>query len=870
MRLSIKMVIFCLLIGVLPLAGMVGYSINTASKSLRNEAFHKLESVREARVDSLQALMESWKDDATMYAGTHGVYSALVRLRDVIFYGAKPGEPMNVKDPEFTRILRMVEQYFKPYVEVYGYEDVLLMDDTGRVVYTQRRGKDLGADLKKGRFSGMPLAKAWQKALSGKEIFVDFHAYPPEDGNPVAFYVVPLRRITGEIEGAAALRVSTKHLNTLMSSRTGMGETGYAYLVGPSGRLRSDIPGQRDYTIDASFEKGGPVMQTDTVSAALEGESGTVMTTDHLGREVLAAYAPVDVYGSSWALAAQVERSEALAAVTELEQAAMVLTAVSCVAIAFVTMLFLRFALFKPLNRLRTFADAVSGGDLEAEAKGAFSLELRQVRDAIVLMVDNLRGKMDEAERAEAEALDRANEAERALEEASEARRERLEAAEAQRQGMMQAAQMLHGIVEKMNVSSGSVSRESKNIQKDAELQRSKVGETAEAIHHLAMQIRDVAVGADQTSKEAEDARNRVSEAIGVVRNTVDAIAEVNEITSDMKQGMGTLGERAKDVGKVISVISDIADQTNLLALNAAIEAARAGEAGRGFAVVADEVRKLAEKTMDATRDVSRSVAAIQSGVEDNVKGMDRAAEAAAGADKLAGQSGEALNEIRDAFAMTVEQVVKIADGSAEQSSSGDAIRTAVMDVDNLSASTVDAVARTGSAVQDLVGQIAALGRLHGMFALLGEGDVQKQVEALASSDDLKSHDIGRQTRALNRAVDENPLFELAWITDTKGHQVVDFVAAPDAVCLPDAEACGRDWSDRDWFREVLRTGQSHLSNIYYSEAVGNYCLTVAVPVFDARGQMTGVLGVDVRPQETANSHPLAVSLNGSRAALLS
>jgi hypothetical protein len=273
---------------------------------------------------------------------------------------------------------------------------------------------------------------------------------------------------------------------------------------------------------------------------------------------------------------------------------------------------------------------------------------------------------------------------------------------------------------------------------------------------------------------------------------------------------------------------------------------------------------------MDATREVEKSVMAIQSGVGENVEGMDKAASAAEGADKLAARSGEALNQIRDAFAATVEQVTSIADDSANQSSSGDSIRTSVMEVDTLSANTVEAVTRTGNAVHDLVDQIAALGRLHGMFALLGEGDVQQDVEQLGQDSEVASMEPERQRAALKRALRRNPLFELAWVTDAAGRQTVDFVAAADAVCLPDAVSCGKDWSSRDWFTEVLRTGQTHLSNIYYSETVGNYCLTVAVPIESRDGRVVGVLGVDIRPPAREDELSGELSSNSQRPALLS
>ena len=153
------------------------------------------------------------------------------------------------------------------------------------------------------------------------------------------------------------------------------------------------------------------------------------------------------------------------------------------------------------------------------------------------------------------------------------------------------------------------------------------------------------------------DAHNTLSKAkIGseVMEDSLGAIALVEEITHRLRENMDKLGEKADAIGMVMNLISDIADQTNLLALNAAIEAARAGEAGRGFAVVADEVRKLAEKTMKATGDVGGSIGAIQSEITRSVNNMGDAVDAV-------GKSTSLVKESRAAF----DDILEIADSNA-------------------------------------------------------------------------------------------------------------------------------------------------------------------------------------------------------------
>ena len=175
---------------------------------------------------------------------------------------------------------------------------------------------------------------------------------------------------------------------------------------------------------------------------------------------------------------------------------------------------------------------------------------------------------------------------------------------------------------------------------------------------------------------------------------------------------MAQLDEHARAISQIMGVISDIADQTNLLALNAAIEAARAGEAGRGFAVVADEVRKLAEKTMASTQDVGRAIKAIQESTEQSVAAVDTVVTVIKEATKLAGDSGQALKEIVSEAEVTADQVNSIATASEEQSAASEEINQSILQCNDMTAQIAAASHEAAKAVAELARETQGLAQL--------------------------------------------------------------------------------------------------------------------------------------------------------------
>jgi len=362
--------------------------------------------------------------------------------------------------------------------------------------------------------------------------------------------------------------------------------------------------------------------------------------------------------------------------------------------------------LVKPLRQAAGFADSVAHGDFSRTLDVNQKDEIGVLAGALRTMVANLKDKIAQADAKSHEAEKEAETARQAVAEAEQARQG---AALAQRQGMLAAAQKLEGVVERITSASEELSAQVEQSKRGADLQSQHAGETATSMEEMNATVLEVAKNASQAAEGSDEAKRKAQIGAGVVRQAVEAITSVQHHSENLKTHMDELGKQAQGIGQIINVISDIADQTNLLALNAAIEAARAGEAGRGFAVVADEVRKLAEKTMSATNEVGQAIRGIQAGAKASIDGMGNASKAVDQATQLAGESGQMLEEIVAIVEASADQVRSIATASEQQSAASEEINRAVDRINQISSETAEAMGQSTEAVGELAEQAQTL-----------------------------------------------------------------------------------------------------------------------------------------------------------------
>ncbi|MDL2279678.1 methyl-accepting chemotaxis protein [Desulfovibrio sp. OttesenSCG-928-G11] len=354
----------------------------------------------------------------------------------------------------------------------------------------------------------------------------------------------------------------------------------------------------------------------------------------------------------------------------------------------------------RPVLSLAAFADSVAHGNYENRSRIDSQDELGRLGSSVNQMVDNMVASLKLADDKAAEAAAQTAKAEEAVKQAEEAHQE---AAQATRRGMHEAAAQLEAIVNETVESCSFLSGNVEQAMNGAREQLAHAGDTAAAMTQMNCAILEVARNSGEAAGSAEDAKNTADKGSALVEQTIKAIGEVHAKSVAMATAMDELGQQTQGISQVMDVISDIADQTNLLALNAAIEAARAGEAGRGFAVVADEVRKLAEKTMQATSEVGGVIQSLQQSAAANIKSMQDTAGVVESSTDLAKEAGSALAQILDVASETALKVAAIATASEEQSATSEEINRGTERINALADSNSDLMRQAGDAVTRLL-----------------------------------------------------------------------------------------------------------------------------------------------------------------------
>ncbi len=314
------------------------------------------------------------------------------------------------------------------------------------------------------------------------------------------------------------------------------------------------------------------------------------------------------------------------------------------------------------------------------------------------------------------------------------------------RNNLRELIQSIAGTAEHVASASEELSSSATQQSQSAETQNSQTTQVATAMQEMSSTVLQVSENSNKAAEASRQAAETAREGGGIVEETLTKMRVIADSVGGTARKMEELGKSSDQIGRIAGVIDDIADQTNLLALNAAIEAARAGEQGRGFAVVADEVRKLAERTTTATKEIAQMIKNIQDETKTAVTAMEAGTKQVEDGVTSTSRAGDSLKQIISMSEQVGEMITHIATAATEQSSASEEINNNMEQIAKLVKESADGAQQSAKACQDLSGLALDLQNMVGKFNL-GNGHSQS------------SHSRGTRKSARNHPPEETKAF---------------------------------------------------------------------------------------------------------------
>ena len=434
-------------------------------------------------------------------------------------------------------------------------------------------------------------------------VLIDFAPYMPSYNAAASFIASPIMR-DGERLGVLIFQMPIDGINNIMTNDnawkdSGFGESGETYLVGGDDLLRSQsrflienkegyLAAMKNQADDLTLAKinasdtaiGLQKVDNASTKAANTGKSGIAYINDYRGEAVISAHTPIKVMGFDWVLLSEIDQKEAFAYITHLVSS--VITTTLIIAITLILIMGVLGLLFTRM--LMRPIDVFSGQVSQITRQKDLTIRIPiQGNNEFSILGKELNTMLDSL-----------------------------------------ASFVLHmkETAESLAKNSGQLHQATDNAAEKVNQQNAEINAAATATTELSASINEVAHSAEQAALQMRTTRDQVSTSMSVANETQVDIYQLQSNMNTAIMAMGQLETESQDIGAVLDVIQNIAEQTNLLALNAAIEAARAGEQGRGFAVVADEVRTLASRTADSTGEIRTKIESLQKGVENAINSV--------------------------------------------------------------------------------------------------------------------------------------------------------------------------------------------------------------------------------------------------------
>ncbi len=620
LRLSVKIPMVMIVLACLNAGIVGGFAVHEAKQSSLEQAEEKIAAIGYGVELSLQNYFKGISDDLVVHANSDTTrlalsefqvgWDALNGINQTQYLQAKyitdnPNELGKKHLMDFAKDGSVYSEkhakfhlWFRNILNQHEYYDIFLVNPQGDVVFTVYKELDFATNLLTGQWKDTGLANLFraikEKPEQDKVVFEDFAAYSPSNNIPAAFIGAPIMGDNGEFLGAMIYQMPIGRINVMTQIAEDISKTAEVHLIGEDFLLRND-PDTSDKEDPMLKEK----FEIDAVKSALAGKKGTEWGVDD-GHVVLDSYAPFDAFGKKWVVLVDVFQSEALESVEHIQKIIWGATFAILALVALISVLYAR-SITNPIKSLMTTMGSLANKDYSVAVPfGQRGDELGDMSRAVEVFKQN--GLVVQKLEAEQEAQEI-----RAEQEKKEAMHKLANDFDSRTSGIIKS---LAAAATEMQATAAQMTAASSNTAHASQIVASAAAEADSNVQTVEAATEELSASSLEISRQISSVAEKSNRASGEAVRTNEQVGELNTL--------------ADSIGDVIGAIKAIAEQTNLLALNATIEAARAGEAGKGFAVVADEVKKLATETANKTVEIDERVGRIQSAIRGTVDAVGR------------------------------------------------------------------------------------------------------------------------------------------------------------------------------------------------------------------------------------------------------